>query len=231
MRSKWTQQEINFLKENYGKISAQEIITKLDRSEFSVYNKAYKIGLNSSLHHQRKGKSYEEIFGKEQSEKIKQIKRIFLKKKWKDTFYREKMVNMSKGLWQNERYKQKTRKLLLLSLNKSPNKPEKAMMQIIKENNFPFKWVGDGKATIEGFSPDFIYLNQIIEVFGDYWHRREEVVERDNRKLRAYTSLGYKTLVVWENELKEPQKVAEKIFSFVKANESICQLKGGIVIK
>jgi very-short-patch-repair endonuclease len=99
-----------------------------------------------------------------------------------------------------------------------PNFPERQMIQIIKENNFPFNYVGDGKVVFDGFNPDFLSKNpkHIIEVFGDYWHRKEVYGKRDKRRTSAYTSLGYKTLVIWEHELKEPQKVVEKIINFIK---------------
>jgi G:T-mismatch repair DNA endonuclease (very short patch repair protein) len=149
----------------------------------------------------RKGKSFEEIVGKEKAEK------------WKKSYSKSR-----KKSWQNIKYRNRQVKLALRGLQVKPNKPEKIMMQIIKENKFPFNYVGDGKIIIDGFNPDFLSKNpkHIIEVFGDYWHRRKEAIERDKQKLRVYTSLGYKTLIVWEYELKEPQKVAEKIRRFMR---------------
>jgi len=46
---KWTQQEINYLKRNYGKILAIEIAKKLRRSETEVRRKAIKLNLKSDL--------------------------------------------------------------------------------------------------------------------------------------------------------------------------------------
>jgi G:T-mismatch repair DNA endonuclease (very short patch repair protein) len=67
-------------------------------------------------------------------------------------------------------------------------------------------------------NPDFLSKNpkHIIEVFGDYWHRRKDMMARDKKRFTTYASLGYKTLVIWEHELKEPQKVADKIGRFIE---------------
>lgn len=47
MTRPWTEEELNFLKENYFKLSAQEIADKLNRSLNSIYIKAKKIGLDN----------------------------------------------------------------------------------------------------------------------------------------------------------------------------------------
>ena len=68
-----------------------------------------------------------------------------------------------------------------------------------------YKFVGDGQVIIDGFNPDFININGkkiIIEMFGDYWHKRKEVIERDVRRLDSYKELGYKTIIVWERQIK-----------------------------
>jgi G:T-mismatch repair DNA endonuclease (very short patch repair protein) len=149
--------------------------------------------------------------------------------KWESIYYklnnpssileiRRKIGEAHKRLWQNEKYKNKKVKELNSAQHKKPNKPELQMIKIIKENKFPFNYVGDGKVYFKGFNPDFLSKNpkHIIEVFGDYWHRRKDVMARDKRRLRAYVFLGYETLIIWEHELKEPQKVAEKIKGFLK---------------
>ena len=80
-----------------------------------------------------------------------------------------------------------------------------------------YKFVGDWKFVINGFNPDFINCNgqkKIIELFGDYWHNLPGAVERDKRKLKEYKKYGYKTLVIWEKELKNLMSTTEKIFGF-----------------
>ena len=114
------------------------------------------------------------------------------------------------------------------AMNRKPNKPEIMLDTLIKENNLPFNYVGDGQVWIGGFNPDFLSKNpkHIIEVYGDYWHANPNIYsdltkgqlkqrDKDKRRLEAYSSLGYKTLIIWENELKNPQEVLDRIKRFI----------------
>ena len=55
-------------------------------------------------------------------------------------------------------------------------------------------------------------IDEIIEFFGDYWH--ENTKEDDRNRLKTYSQCGYKTLVIWENELKNPLQIINKIKNF-----------------
>jgi hypothetical protein len=143
------------------------------------------------------------------------------KKRWQNKSFniskRNKKISLKqKKNWKNPKYRNKVTKRVLQGLKIKPNRPERIMIQIIIRNKFPFVYTGNGKVIINGFNPDFLFQNLIIEVFGEYHHNLPEVKKRDKRKLRAYSSLGYKTLIIWSNELKEPQKVVEKIRGFLK---------------
>lgn len=107
-------------------------------------------------------------------------------------------------------------------MNLKPNKPERIIESIIKKNNLPFNYVGDGKVIIKGFNPDFLSKNpkHIIEVFGDYWHNLPKVKERDKRRVKAYNDYGYKTLIIWEHELNYPKNVLSKINNFLSLGGS-----------
>ena len=100
--------------------------------------------------------------------------------------------------------------------NKKPNKSEQVLINLIKENNLPFNYVGNNQVIIGGFNPDFLSKNpkHIIELFGDYWHRNTQ--ERDKRRLETYFKYGYKTLVIWEHELKNLPNIIDKINNFIK---------------
>ena len=86
------------------------------------------------------------------------------------------------------------------------------MMGIIKKNNLPFNYVGNGSIHFRGygklFNPDFLSKNpkHIIEVFGDYWHSLPKRKKLDKQRLATYTRYGYKTLVIWEHELIRNKK-------------------------
>lgn len=118
-----------------------------------------------------------------------------------------------KSGWDEENRERQVR-AILKGLHLRPNRPEQKLIDIIKDNNFPFVYVGDGKVVIERFCPDFIDNNgskRVIEVFGDYWHRLPEVMKRDERRLATFGKYGFKTLVIWESELKDEEHVVNRI--------------------
>jgi len=122
--------------------------------------------------------------------------------------------NKNGRLWKIPEYRNKVKK----SMNLKPNKPEKIIINMIKENNLPFRYVGDFSYWIENFNPDFISTDnskKIIEFNGEYWHQMKEHIERDKRKLKTYKRLGYKLLIL--SNLKNLNKVLNKIKIFSRA--------------
>lgn len=51
-------------------------------------------------------------------------------------------------------------------------------------------------------------------MYGDYWHNLSVNKERDQRKLETYKKYGYETLIIWEHELKNLNKVEKKVLTF-----------------
>ena len=123
-----------------------------------------------------------------------------------------------KKLWRNEEYRNKIVKAILKGLKLSPNKPEKLLNKLLQEILFnEYQFVGDGKVVFGGFCPDFINCNgqkKIIELYGDYWHRLPKIVKKDKGRLITYNRLGYFTLIIWEHELKDLNKLKTKILEF-----------------
>lgn len=144
----------------------------------------------------RKGKNYEERCGSKNKARI-----------WK-----EKVGENSKKLWTLDKMKE-----LRKAQHQKPNKPEIVMINLIKENNLPFNYVGDGQIWVGRFNPDFLSKNpkHIIEMFGDYWHNLPNVKARDKKRLKTYSRYGYKTLIIWEQELKDTNQVIDKIKRFM----------------
>ena len=70
---------------------------------------------------------------------------------------------------------------------------------------------------------DFLYSNNIIEFYGDYWHgnptifsnsamirkkKIEDVQEHDRNKIADLRNSGYNVLVIWEHDYQiDPTKV------------------------
>lgn len=189
----YSEEEDKILKENYGKLKSKDIQGKLPRfrTKISIRHRARRLGLSSELY--SNSKEDNGMYGKRHTKKI-----INQEKKRK------------KKLWQNPKYAKKMFKAFKLK----PSIPERQVLQIIKKNKFPFNYVGDGKVWIKRYNPDFLSKNpkHIIEVNGEYWHKDKN---KERRKKYAYLSLGYKMLVIWQRELKNPQKVTEKIVNFL----------------
>lgn len=120
--------------------------------------------------------------------------------------------NQSKKLrWKNKEYREKT----LIAQRKGriiyKNKAEQKLELLLSDK---YKFVGDWSFVIDGFCPDFINQTdkKIIELFGKYWHDKRPDI--DIRRLKAYSEAGYKTLIVWDYELKDINKLKNKINEF-----------------
>jgi galactokinase/mevalonate kinase-like predicted kinase/very-short-patch-repair endonuclease len=62
--------------------------------------------------------------------------------------------------------------------------------------------------------PDFVNVNgkkKLIEVFGNYWHTKDEEVARAN----LFRKYGWDTLFIWEDEFKEIAKIKQKIKTYL----------------
>lgn len=104
-----------------------------------------------------------------------------------------------------------------------PTKPEKKVLTIIKANNFPYKYVGDGKVIIGRLNPDFIHHwdNKVIEVFGRAYHDpnktfRDEIpwYQTYQGRIKALKSCDYDCLILWDDELDDEKEVILKIRRF-----------------
>jgi len=157
--------------------------------------------------------------GKKKSLETKKKMKVGALKRWKNNFIEKKRLsNWNKLRWSNLKYKEKVLKKMFETRKIKPNKPEKFLNKLIGKL-FPkeYKFVGDGKIWFDHFNPDFININgqkKIIEMYGDYWHNREEMIERDNRRIKTYKKYGYKTLIIWDYELKNLKILKEKIKEF-----------------
>jgi hypothetical protein len=163
--------------------------------------------------------------GKEESPESVEKRRQAMIAKWQDPAMREKWLQsrrtpeyrakrslISKRVWaeKGEEIARKMRK----SGIKHPNKAEtKLLLLLTEELKLPYLFVGDGSILIEKHSPDFIHTNgkkHIIELFGHYWHKPQE----EEEVVRLHSKYGYKTLVIWDNELNDKAAVSKKILEF-----------------
>lgn len=128
---------------------------------------------------------------------------------------KKKMSESTKELWKDIEYA----KMMIKGFHIKPNKKELLLNSILQEH-YPndWKYVGDGDVIIGGKCPDFININgkkAIIEMNGDYFHSEERTgrTRKDEEKQRIdhFKEYGYKTLIIWERELENIDKVIDKI--------------------
>ena len=155
--------------------------------------------------------------------KMKKLMSILTANQWKDPQIRKKRsVGIKKARleqWKNPSYAKKMAKAFQFK----PNKPEKKL-NFLLQKYFPkqYKYVGDGKeGDFFGKFPDFINAGkkrkEIIECFGVFWHKKRKNIPYDQTeggRKKYFAKFGYKTLIVWENEIKDENKVLEKINAF-----------------
>ncbi len=138
--------------------------------------------------------------------------------------HRGKSTEFRKG---DPRHKDKKfQQYRLEQLNKKPNKLELKFIEIMKENNLPFKYVGNGSLLIGYKNPDFIFKNKIIELFGHYHKNPPYWHQTDKGCIKYYTKYGYKTLIIWSNRIrnKDIEPIVKRVKNFLENG------RGGIML-
>jgi len=173
----------------------------------------------------------------------KSVKRALSKPAWKeaqsqrgrrnmqDPDYIAKLRSAGKRLWEDPGYRDRVLTGLRESMpyrkyqSKKPNRPESQLLGLL-DTNFPEEWryTGDGSFTLGYYIPDFVNCNGkklVIELFGEYWHGKRGKKKRqvkwdktEEGRKEVYKSFGFDCLVIWGDELKDPEKVIAKVRSF-----------------
>jgi very-short-patch-repair endonuclease len=126
---------------------------------------------------------------------------------------RSRMSKTKKKLFRNIEYKTRILREARKALHIRPNKPEKLLYKSLqKAFSKQWEYVGDGKFWLGGKNPDFVNKKKkrIIEMAGAYWH--DKGYPRERR--RIFSKYGFKTLVIWESQLKNLDKVLERVQRF-----------------
>jgi len=116
--------------------------------------------------------------------------------------------------------------ILVQAFNKTPS-TEKRVMKILKELNIKY----DHQKPMGKLIPDFVIEDKkiVIQVQGCFWHRcqicskkvfsKNELYEqrlREIKQVKFFSKRGYRTLFIWEHELKNLEEVKSKILRFLK---------------
>lgn len=111
------------------------------------------------------------------------------------------------------------RRIAFEAIRRKPTAPELKLAALMEKHKLPYRYVGNGAVWFEGYNPDFINVNGakgIIELFGDYWHtsKIKDWRETESGKQYHFARFGFKTLILWENELRDENVVVKKIKTF-----------------
>jgi G:T-mismatch repair DNA endonuclease (very short patch repair protein) len=141
---------------------------------------------------------------------------------WARPEYREKMSKIRSDAWNNLEIRDKNRRALMDGMRIRPNKPERILQNLLDEY-YPNEWryTGDGSFIIGGLNPDFMNGNkQVIELFGTWWHSEEQVGDKwkssELGRTMVFNSYGFRSLIIWEHELKNICEVIAKLKTFCK---------------
>jgi len=103
-----------------------------------------------------------------------------------------------------------------------PNRAERRLINLLEQFKLPFRYVGNGEVIIGGKNPDFIHTKgerKVIELLGIYWHSplygRVRPTMTYEAIIQHYAKHGYDCLAIWDVELKNAKRVAEKITRFI----------------
>ena len=118
-------------------------------------------------------------------------------------------------------YKEKAIRHLFASLRNKQNKSEKYLESLLQEilpNQFRYNGCLELGIMIGSIVPDFVNVDgrkQLIELFGDYWHRGENPEDRTS----LYKEAGWDYLIIWEHELADETNLIAKLREFSRKGE------------
>ena len=149
------------------------------------------------------------FYGKRhRDETIKKLREQAIQRIANDPEYRRKILEASYKGWLKL-----TSQLQRYLKEGLPNPSEKKLLEILNKVCPGEYRYNNGWFVLGGKIPDFVNVNgkkKVIELFGEAYHREEEVEERRSH-FRKY---GWDCLVIWAKELKSPEEVANKVLEF-----------------
>lgn len=135
---------------------------------------------------------------------------------------RQHLAELAKQRMADPAYRQKNVLAVFKANRRRPNQLELKLKEILN-CHWPEEWeyTGDGALVIGGYVPDFTNCNgqkAVIELFGHYWHeeRNQKWSYSELGRVMAYNALGFRCLVIWENELKNQARIVTKIQKFMR---------------
>lgn len=130
---------------------------------------------------------------------------------------KRKLSVAQSNLWQDPEYRRKQLFAMGKGMGIKPNRAEKFILFLLNRM-YPGEWkyTGDFSFTVNGKNPDFVNINgqkKIIEFNGTYWHQEDIPGERE----AIFAEYGYDTLIIWDKELKNVDRVKFRINRFQRS--------------
>jgi very-short-patch-repair endonuclease len=132
---------------------------------------------------------------------------------------RPEVIEKIKGYWEDVEFV----RMMMKKRHAKPNKQERKLNKILLEitsGEYHINVKAD-ILVVGSKIPDFVNVNgqkKLIELFGDYWHgeSRTGISEEEHEKERMnfFAQYGYETLIIWEHELENVDKLKKKILDF-----------------
>lgn len=199
LKSKWTNEMIEWLKVNYNKPYAElESHLALDGETIRIKLKELNITRTSKYRPFKINPNDTQFWEDIDSPKLTAPEIV------------EKYKHYEISVSTVHHYRKQRGIKLQINTITSESSSEKEIRRILEELDLAY--IKEKK--IDKYSIDFyLGFKCCVEVQGHYWHNRPNRKEADKRKLDKLTTLGYKILYIWDNELDTAK---EKILDFIK---------------
>jgi hypothetical protein len=107
---------------------------------------------------------------------------------------KQQSIKRIKWIKKHPEWREQARQHCIKMLKKGyrPSKFEKRIMDIIKQNSLPYRYIGDFQLIIGGKCPDFINTNGqkiLIETYDNYWKKQDYI----SKRRRHFAKFGFKT--------------------------------------
>ena len=214
-------------KANTGKKRTQATKDKISKSN---------IGKHSNIRTQEhKDKISKSNIGKKHTQEAKDKIRKALKGKKKTQEHKDKMQESHLEQWKDPKYRESQLKAMSDGAHVSPNNQEKYLFKII-DKLFPNQYLLNTKGEHtrpNNKRPDIVNLKdkKLIEFYGDHPHANlefcklkgitevydipvQDIRKRDKIRLDSFRELGWSPLVIWHHELKDLDKLTNKLCTF-----------------
>ena len=214
-KSEETKQKMRKPKTNTEKMG-RYIRTKEWCENISNLLKVKMLGKNNPMYNKKHSNKTKKLISSINLEYYLKNNGPWLNKKMSDES-KKRMSISKKELFKDEKFLKKFREQIKNSKIASPNKQEIIILEVLNFLSLGYKYVGDHSIWINGKNPDFLKEEEkkIIELFGKHWHENEdEKIRKDH-----FEKEGYKTLVIWDYELRNLEKLKGKILEFERENQ------------